>query len=147
MRTERRRQSIQSLIHGARYPRRRNNRRPEDDQLFVPDSFDASLVFLGLAIIMMSMMDSFFTLNIIALGGQELNAFMNVLLENSTQAFLVVKYCITASGVVLLIALSKVRVGGFLLTRRLLEGLCCGYGCLMIYEVYLLVTHASTVVA
>jgi hypothetical protein len=147
VRTERRRQSIQSIIHGARYPRRRSNRRPADDQMFVPDIYDTSLVFMGLAVIMMSLMDSFFTLNILALGGQELNVFMNILLENSTQAFLVVKYCVTAGGVVLLIALSRVRVGGFLLTRRLLEGVCCGYGCLMIYEVYLLVTHASHVVA
>ena len=147
MRTERRRQSIQSLIHGSRYPRRRSNRRPADDQVFVPDTYDASLVFMGLAVITMSLMDSFFTLNILALGGQELNVLMNILLERSTEAFLMVKYCVTAAGVVMLIALSKVRIGGFLLTRRLLEGICCAYGCLMIYEVYLLVAHASNILS
>jgi hypothetical protein len=84
MRPDRRNQTIQSVLYGAMNPRRRDNRRTEDDQVYIVDLHDKGLVFLGLTIVLMSVMDAFFTLNILALGGEELNLLMKALLDTDT---------------------------------------------------------------
>lgn len=143
MRTDRRTQTVQSVFYGAMNPRRRANRRPEDDQVYIVDLHDKRLVFLGMTIVMMSIMDAFFTLNIVALGGEELNLVMKVLLDTDTFSFVLVKYWMTAIGVVCLIAMARMRFAGVLRVHRILQGICGMYACLMIYEVYLLVVRAS----
>jgi hypothetical protein len=139
MAVERRTQTIKSILHGARFPRRRSNRRPEDDQLFVPDMHDASLFFMAIAIILMSSMDAAFTLKLLSVGGEELNLAMKLLLDADTRSFVIVKYCVTALGAILLVACARIRLGGLIPVRRILESICVMYACLMIYEVYLLV--------
>ena len=44
---------------------------------------------------------------------------------------------------VVLIALSRVRLAGIIPVRRILQGVCAMYACLMVYEVYLIVVAAS----
>ena len=68
---------------------------------------------------------------------------MKVLLEIDTTTFLIGKYCATAAGVVVLVALSRYRLAGLFKVRRVLEMICAGYVCLIIYELYLLVAVAS----
>ena len=136
---ERRRQGLKSILHGARYPRRRANRRPTDDQVFVPDMHDPSLLFMAIAIILMSSMDAAFTLRILSLGGEELNLAMKLLLDADTRSFLVMKYLMTAIGATFLVVCARVKLAGLISVRRILESLCAIYACLMIYEVYLLV--------
>ena len=98
---------------------------------------------IGFGVLLMSCMDAMFTLRLLSLGGQELNLAMKVLIESDTLSFLITKYLLTAFGVVLLIALSGVRLAGILSARRVLQGVFVMYGCLMIYEVFLLVSIAS----
>jgi hypothetical protein len=143
MAVERRTQTFKSVLHGARYPRRRANRRPEDDQFFVPDVHDASLFFMAIAIILMSSMDAAFTLKLLSVGGEELNLAMKILLDTDTFSFLIVKYCVTALGATFLVACARIRLGGLIPVRRILETICCIYACLMIYEVYLLVAYVT----
>jgi len=143
MASERRTQTFKSVLYGARYPRRRTNRRPADDQLFLPDMHDPSLFFMAIAIVLMSSMDAAFTLKILTLGGEELNLAMKVLLDTDTWSFLVVKYLITAVGAIFLVLCARVKLAGLIPVRRILETICVLYGCLMIYEVYLLVAHVS----
>ena len=145
MRSDRRKQSVRSIFHGAVNPRRQENRRPDDDQVYVLDIHDKSLCALGLAIVLMSCVDAMFTLKILSLGGEELNIAMKILLDTDTVSFLMVKYLMTASGVVFLILFARYRMAGVLRVRRILEGICGFYACLMIYEVYLLVVQASIV--
>jgi hypothetical protein len=144
-RGDRRTQNIRSIIYGSVKPRRRDNRRPADDQTIILDWHDTTLFGVAMAIVIMSCLDALFTLNIIALGGEELNLAMRLLLDMDTSAFLLVKYCATAAGVVFLVATARVRVGGIVRVRRLLETICLLYGCLIIYELYLLVAVASEV--
>ena len=101
MRQERRTQNFQSLVYGAIYRRRYENRRTEDDQVFITDLHDARVSLIALAILVMSAMDALFTLNILSLGGEAVNPGMKLLLDKSTATFLVVKYVSTSSGVVL----------------------------------------------
>ncbi len=145
IRNDRRNQTFMSIIYGSFRPRRRDNRRYADDQVMIVDWHDTNLFCIALGIVLMSCMDALFTLNILALGGEELNLAMKVLLEMDTGSFLFGKYCATAVGVIFLVALSRYRMGGVLSVRRLLEVICIGYGCLIIYELYLLVGVASVV--
>jgi hypothetical protein len=143
MRSDRRNQTVQSVFYGALNPRRRDNRRTDDDQLYILDLHDKGLAFLGLTIVLMSVMDAFFTLNIVALGGEELNLLMRALMDADINTFLLVKYWATAIGVIFLIAMARMRFAGILPVRRILQGICAMYACLMVYEVYLLVVRAS----
>jgi len=111
----------------------------------VVDWHDTALFCVALGIMLMSCLDALFTLNILALGGEELNLVMKVLLEMDTGTFLIAKYCATALGVIFLVALSRFRMAGILPVRRLLEAICVGYACLIIYELYLLLVVASDV--
>ena len=70
---ERRRQTIKSVVYGSLNPRRRHNRRTADDQTMILDWHDSGLFLLAVSIMIMSCMDAFFTLRILALGGEELN--------------------------------------------------------------------------
>ena len=145
IRNERRKQNLGSIIYGSFRPRRRDNRRLADDQIMLIDWYDTPLFCIAMGIVIMSCMDALFTLNLLALGAEELNLAMKVLLDMDTGSFLLGKYCATAVGVVFLVALSRFRMGGVLPVRRLLEVICIGYGMLMIYELYLLVAVASDV--
>jgi len=124
-------------------PRRRHNRRPADNQVFVVDWHDSGLFTVAMAIVAMSCMDAWFTLQLISIGGEEINWFMAVLLDNDVTTFLAVKYGVTGAGVVTLVALAKFRLGGLIPVRRILEALAAAYACLLIYEVYLLVEVAG----
>ena len=143
VRTDRRTQTISSIAYGAFNPRRRNNRRDEDDQVYVLDLHESVLFYLGLSIVIMSTLDAFFTLNILAYGGEELNLAMKVLLDADTETFLLVKYWTTACGVILLIAMARMRFMGVVRVKHILQGICGIYSCLIIYELYLLVAEIS----
>ena len=93
---------------------------------------------VSMAIVLMSCMDAFFTLNLLNLGAQELNYFMDVLIASDTTIFLLAKFSLTSLGVICLVAFSRFRLGGLLRVRRVLEGLCAMYACLIIWELYLL---------
>jgi len=140
---ERREQNLASVIYGGLYPRRIHNRRPRDDQKFIVDWHDAGLFMVAMGIILMSLMDALFTLNLLSLGAEEINYFMKVLIESDASLFLLVKLTTTATGVVLLVAFARFRLAGIFRVRRILETLCGAYACLIIWELYLLVAVAA----
>jgi hypothetical protein len=126
------------VVYGGFIPRRITNRRPADDQKFVLDWHDQGLFTVAMAIVLMSCIDAFFTLNLLNLGAQELNYFMQLLLASDTSSFLLGKYTLTATGVIVLVAFARYRLGGLLRIRRVLEMICGMYACLIIWELYLL---------
>jgi hypothetical protein len=130
-------------MYGGFYPRRAYNRRPTDDQKYVIDWHDTGLFMVAMAIILMSLMDALFTLNLLSLGAEEINYFMKVLIESGSSTFLLVKLAATAGGVVMLVAFARFRLCGVLRVRRILEVLCGVYACLIIWELYLLVAVAA----
>jgi hypothetical protein len=144
MRPERRQQNLKSIIYsGFIHQRRRDNRRGVDDQRIVLDWYDPSLFIIAMAIVSMSCLDAIFTLKLLSLGGEEVNWFMRVLLEDDVRLFMLVKYAITGFGVVFLVALSRVSVLGVLRVRNILAGVAAIYCCLIFYELYLLVAVAT----
>ncbi len=93
---------------------------------------------VAMAIVLMSCIDAFFTLQLLNLGAQEMNYFMQVLLAADTSTFLLAKFSMTALGVICLVAFARFRLGGIVRVRRVLEALCGMYACLIIWELYLL---------
>ena len=96
---DRRTQTLRSIVYGGIYPRRVDNRRPADDQHFIVDWHDSGLFMVAMAIICMSCMDALFTLNLLSLGAEEVNYFMQVLIESDLISFLSVKFLTTSGGV------------------------------------------------
>jgi hypothetical protein len=132
------------VLYGALHPRRRANRRPADDQAFVLDWHDSGLFLLSVSIVLMSCTDAWFTLRLLALGGEEINWFMRVLIQSdNTTVFLAVKNAVTGISVIALTALARFRLAGLVPVRRILEALAGIYACMLIYEVYLLVEVAG----
>ena len=144
MRPERRQQSLKSILYfGSQHKRRRTNRREIDDQSIVLDWYEPRLFVIAMAIILMSCLDAVFTLKLLWMGGEEINWFMLSLLEHDAQLFLIVKYTITAVGVILLVAFSRMSVLKVLRVRNVLSIMCGIYATLMLYELYLLVAIAT----
>jgi hypothetical protein len=77
------------------------------------------------------------------MGGEEINWFMRSLLEHNAQLFLLVKYTITAVGVIFLVAFSRMSLFKVLRVRNVLVIMCGIYATLMLYELYLLVAIAT----
>jgi hypothetical protein len=145
---DRRQQTLNSLLFGAwRHRRRRATRRPADDQRVLVDWYDPGLFMVAMAIVTMSCLDAIFTLKLLSLGGEELNWVMLQLLETDLRLFLWVKYMVTTGGVILLVALSRVRMLGVLRVRNVLQAIGGIYICLIIYELYLLLAVATGYVA
>jgi hypothetical protein len=143
-RRDRRRQTFNSVLYGCLHPRRRVNRRGRDDQWCLVDVYDPGLIMVSLAIVLMSCMDAFFTLQLLSFGANEVNYFMKTLIESDIRSFLTTKLLITCSGVVFLTAMARYRLAGVVQVRRILEVLCGIYACLIVWELFLLVSVATT---
>ena len=107
------------------------------------DVYDPGLVMVSLAIVVMSCLDAFFTLQLLSMGASELNLFMKELIETDISTFLTIKLLATCSGVLFLTAAARYKLGGVIRVRRILEGLCGIYACLIIWELYLLAFVAT----
>jgi len=135
---ERRTYSLKTLSRCLVSPRRFNGRRSADRRFPVLDQFDSGVGFLAIGLMILSMMDSIFTLTLIANGGTEVNPFMNWLLQINVMAFVSVKMLLTGLSAVVLVAMSNVLVFKRFRARSILAaaiGLYCG---LIVYELGLL---------
>lgn len=135
---ERREYSMRTLSQCLLSPRRFNGRRSADRRFPVLDRFESGLAFLAIGLMILSVMDSVFTLTLISHGGTEVNPFMNWLLQQSIFAFVGVKMLLTAIPAVMLVATGNVLVFGRFRARTILAaalGMYCG---LIVYELGLL---------
>ena len=136
--TDRRVRPVWSFVYGWFHPRRRDHRRDKDTHRLHVDWHDSSLLWLSLGIVLMSCVDALFTLNILAVGGEELNLFMKHLIEQDVTRFLTLKIGLTGIGVIILVAASRYRLLGSLVVKRALQLLCAGYAVLIGHELTLL---------
>lgn len=135
---DRRRHSAWSFLYGGLRPRRRSGRRHGDEQRIFVDWHEPRVLYLALAILLMSCADALFTLNLLAAGGEELNAFMRALLGQSVRWFLWVKIGLTGASIVVLAAASRRRVLGRVPVVWLIRVLFAAYVVLIGWEIYLL---------
>ncbi len=122
------------------YMQRRHGPRRGDDKSFdyyvdvhEPHFFYVVILTLGLCLA-----DIYFTLHIINNGGEEVNPFMAYLMENgSTRLFIGVKFFVTATALIFLLAHKHFRFIWFK-SAQLLYMIFSGYMMLIIYELVLL---------
>ncbi|SDW64722.1 hypothetical protein SAMN05421882_102024 [Nitrosomonas communis] len=131
------------LYHvGIKKGRRINKRRSGAGAAYV-DSYAPHLVLCTIAIVLLSAMDALLTLNILARGGTELNIFMTILMEDSTEKFVHFKLALTSLALIFLIIHHNHQLIAKLQVRHLLYLILFGYLTLIGYEVALLTISSS----
>lgn len=102
------------------------------------DSYANHLMLCTIAIILLSALDALLTLNILASGGIELNSFMAILIEDSTEKFVHFKLMLTSLALIFLVIHQGVELTAKLQVKHVLYLLLVGYAALISYEVVLL---------
>lgn len=120
---------------GRRHGERRVATRGRPDYV---DRYAGNLVLCAVAILLLSTLDAYLTLNILASGGEELNWFMAVLIEESAGKFVACKLALTALAIVLLAIHHNVRLTGKIHVRHIKYTVLASYSALIGYELYLL---------
>ena len=103
------------------------------------DYYAGHLMLCTIAILFLSALDAFLTLNILANGGEELNWFMAVLIENGIEKFVGFKLALTALALILLVIHHNVQLTRRIRVRHIKYLILCGYSVLIGYELHLLV--------
>ena len=135
---ERRHYDLQTLKESLVTPRRTTARRSPDRKYPVMDRLDTGAVVLAIALMILSVMDSLFTLTIIAHGGTEVNPVMDALLQKSVFGFTVVKMLLTAIPALLLVATANIVFFNRWRARSILASMVGLYAGLICYELLLL---------
>ncbi len=135
---ERRNYTFRTLRQTFSNPRRMKGRRSLDRRYPITDNIDVGAACLGIALIILSVLDSLFTLTIIANGGTEVNPFMNAVLQKSVTAFTVVKMLLTGIPAILLVVTANLLLFKRWRSRSILAALVGLYLGLIAYELLLL---------
>ncbi|UJP04447.1 MAG: DUF5658 family protein [Nitrosomonas sp.] len=102
------------------------------------DRYTGHLLVCAIAILLLSITDACLTLNILANGGEEVNWFMAILIEDSIEKFLAVKLALTVLPLLLLTIHHNVRITDMIRVRHLKYLILIGYSLLIGYELLLL---------
>ena len=136
-RTERRRSVLRALWHGNFKRRRVAPRRSLERHAVVTDWFHAQWLGVSILILLLCTFDAVLTLALISHGAYELNPFMDPLVHGAGRSFALVKFGLTAVGVVLLTVLARLRMFGRTI-GYLLYVVLVVYVLLVGYELFLL---------
>jgi len=135
---ERRAYSVAAFWHGARNPRRRAGRRAADATYPIIDWHSPRIFALVLAILLLCVSDGVLTVVLIANGAVEVNPFMARFVPHSLGWFAMVKLSLTAVGVGVLAACSRMKLFRAVPGEAFLWMILAGYGVLIIYELAML---------
>ena len=112
----------------------------EDQANCYVDLYEPHLFFLSVAVVCMSCIDAFMTLNLIQNGkAMEWNPVMAVLIQHNVHSFIAVKYMLTALPILILLAHKSFTLFGKIKINRLLYLFFGGYLALNLYEIVLTV--------
>jgi len=137
-RTDRRKRTFRSLIHGSISPRRRGPRRDDDHSFTAVDWHHPQWLAVAMLTLLLCTADAFMTLVLLERGANEANPFMQPLVGGSPVIFAMVKMGLTSGGIVILILLARIRVFGRIPVSFLLYGVLLAYTTLVGYEFWLL---------
>ncbi|MBX3615825.1 MAG: hypothetical protein KF839_01550 [Nitrosomonas sp.] len=108
------------------------------------DRYAGHLILCAVAILFLSTLDAFLTLNILANGGKELNWFMAVLIEDSTEKFVAFKLALTSLALILLIIHHEAHLFKGIRVRHINYSILAGYAILIGYELHLIALAMSS---
>ncbi|MEE9168921.1 MAG: DUF5658 family protein [bacterium] len=118
-----------------------HSRRKENDQNYYVDRYGFKYLFWILGIIILSIFDAYLTLNLLQKGGTELNPFMSMLINKNSMLFMAVKIAITSICILFLLIHKNFRFFGKIRVNYFIYSVFSLYVVLIVYEVYLYVTH------
>ncbi len=130
---DRRRATLWGFMVGGMRPRRRGGRRAVDRDALV-DWHEPQLLLTAVLILLLSTADAFLTLNILMLGGEELNPVMAWMLERNLLVFTAGKMLMTGVGVIVLVATARARIFNAMRVSRVMHGFVAAYVVLIGYE-------------
>lgn len=123
---------------GIKTGRRTGDRRANPGKPGYVDCYASHLMLCTIAILFLSALDAFLTLNILAYGGEELNWFMAVLIENCAEKFVGFKLALTGLALILLVIHHNVQLTPNMRVRHIKYMILFGYSILISYELHLL---------
>ena len=126
-----------SFLFGNFRPRRRDSRRQSDQHQFLFDWHEPRVLYLALAVLLLSCIDALFTLNLLSIGATEANAVMVAFLERGVDSFVSGKIWMTSLSLIVLVAAARRKFIGSLSVEHLLQFICAGYFIVICYEIYL----------
>jgi hypothetical protein len=141
--SERRSHSIWSFTYGGFRPRRRVGRRNGDHERIHLDWHEPRVLYLVLAIVLMCCADALFTLNLMAIGAEEMNVLMGTLIAQDVERFLAVKIGVTGISVVLLAFAARRQFLVVIPVFRVLQTFCAGYFALLLWELWLFAVYIT----
>lgn len=134
--SERRQSNLRSFFYALFKSRRRVQRRNEA-AITYNDYYEPVLLFLALALMLLCVLDAYFTLMLLQLGSTELNPIMAWALHKHVMLFFILKYSITAGCVVLTVIHRNFRLFG-LRGIHFMLGFLVIYICLIQYQLSML---------
>jgi hypothetical protein len=129
-----------TILFGFLRSRRRTFRRSTEVATVFVDWHHPWLFFLATGIMLLSSLDAFFTLQLLARGAVEVNPFMAAALGYGNVAFASSKMLLTGVGILLLVYVSRTRFFNVFRTGVLLTLFFAAYACLVCYQ-FLLLLH------
>lgn len=124
---------------GIKAGRRMNERRAtECGRPGYVDYYAGHLMLCAVVILFLSALDAFLTLNILNNGGEELNWFMAVLIDDGVEKFVGFKIALTAMALILLVIHHNVQLTRRVRVRHIKYFILLGYSVLIGYELHLL---------
>lgn len=136
---DRRAFSWRTVFFGFFRSRRRNLRRGAEPEPLFSDWHHPWLFFLATGTMMLSVMDAFFTLQLLDRGAVEVNPVMAAVIGHSSLTFAVSKMLLTGIGILTLVFLSRFKFMNRMRTGLILTVFFSFYACLVCYEfVYLI---------
>ena len=136
--SDRRERTLHGLFAGGRHSRRQGPRRRDDRSLAAVDRHHPQWLGVALVILLLSCADAFLTLVLMQHGATEVNPIMAPLVTGSGHAFAFWKLALTASGVIVLTILVRIRAFGTFPAGVILYVAAAGYAALVGYELWLL---------
>ncbi|MFB3883574.1 MAG: DUF5658 family protein [Thermodesulfobacteriota bacterium] len=138
--TDRRKESTRAWTFYAFFGRRRWLRRKSDRESGSPlDRYSPTLFFFVVLILALNVVDSFFTMIIIDLGGRELNPVVQAIMALHGDRFWIYKF-LMVSGSLLLLFLHR----GYKLLRGIIIVMSSIYLFIVLYQIFLIAHISST---
>lgn len=100
---ERRNQATKPFSRYTFWGKRKSARRDGEERNLYVDRYNPVLLFIVLLILVLNILDAYFTLHLLGHGARELNPFMKYLVERSPLGFLIAKYVIMIPCVIFLL--------------------------------------------
>lgn len=133
-RTERRKRTLAAYWRGARNPRRRSGRRANDRFYPIIDWHSSRVFALIMLILTLCVADGVLTVILISQGAIEANPIMALFVPHELGWFAAVKLTLTAVGMIVLAAVSRMRVFRGIPGEAFLYPVLAGYIVLILYE-------------